>query len=82
LGARLGAPDAQAPVRRGQNRNTLVDMRASPPLWRQRSSSRGDQEPRHCVPLGPTEHHVDEESQHVRLQVPVARLLVGVVPCE
>ena len=39
----------------------------------------GDQEPRHRVPLGPTEHHVAEQPQQVRLQVPVARRLVSVV---
>jgi hypothetical protein len=42
----------------------------------------GAREPRHRVPLGPTEHHLAEEPQHVCLQVLVARLLVGIVPHE
>jgi hypothetical protein len=82
LGARLGAPSAQAPVPRGQNRSTLVDLGhvlhcgvGDPPHMR-------DQEPRHRVSLGPTEHHITEDPQQVRLQVPVARLLVSVVPHE
>jgi hypothetical protein len=82
LGARLGAPGAQSPIPRGQNLSTLVDLGhvlhggvGDPPHMR-------DQEPRHRVSLGPTEHHITEDPQQVRLQVPVARLFVSVVPHE
>jgi hypothetical protein len=80
LGARLGAPRAQAPILRGQNRNTPVDLGHLLHGGVGDPSRVGDQEPRHRVPLGPTEHHVAEKPQQVHLQVSVARLLVGVIP--
>jgi hypothetical protein len=56
----LGASDARDPIRCSQKCNALVDLGhllhggiGDPPRV-------GGQEPQHCVPLGPAEHHVAE----------------------